>query len=67
MGSNLDKLFENITHLLVNEVHERDIHTDILLIAIKVELSKKTNLKIVLIVDIECESIFRIFRQLSSD
>lgn len=42
-SNNLD-----VTHVLVDEVHERDLHTDFLLIILKDLLIKRPHLKLVL-------------------
>lgn len=48
MGSKSGELFESVTHLILDEVHEREKITDFLLIAIKEGLSIYPNIKIVL-------------------
>lgn len=48
MGSKNGDIFHSVTHLLLDEVHERDKITDFLLIAIKDGLNINPNLKIIL-------------------
>lgn len=48
MGSKSGEIFHSVTHLLLDEVHEREKITDFLLIAIKEGLAINPNLKIVL-------------------
>lgn len=48
MGSKADEIFSSVTHLLLDEVHEREKITDFLLIAIKDGLKLNPNVKIVL-------------------
>lgn len=48
MGSNSGEIFSSVTHLLLDEVHEREKITDFLLIAIKDGLKLNPNVKIVL-------------------
>lgn len=43
-----DQSFENITHLIIDEVHERDTTTDFLLIGVKDALKKYRDLKVIL-------------------
>lgn len=40
--------FKNTTHLIIDEVHERDLDTDFLLLAAKQELQKNPHLRLVL-------------------
>lgn len=42
------EFFENTTHLVIDEVHDRDLDTDFLLLAIKLELERNRNLKVIL-------------------
>lgn len=48
MGAKAGEIFSSVTHLLLDEVHEREKITDFLLIAIKDGLKLNTNVKIVL-------------------
>lgn len=48
MGSKAEEIFSSVTHLLLDEVHEREKITDFLLIAIKDGLKLNPNVKIVL-------------------
>lgn len=48
MGSNAGEIFNSVTHLLLDEVHEREKITDFLLIAIKDGLSANPNIRVVL-------------------
>lgn len=48
MISSKNDCLQNITHLLIDEVHERDVTTDFLLIAVKAALQKYPHLKLVL-------------------
>ncbi|XP_017963450.1 3'-5' RNA helicase YTHDC2 [Drosophila navojoa] len=42
------EFFENTTHLVIDEVHDRDLDTDFLLLAIKLELERNKSLKVIL-------------------
>lgn len=48
LGSETDDVFKNITHLILDEVHERDVNTDLLMIAVRNALKQNIGLKIVL-------------------
>lgn len=48
MISSKNDCLQNITHLLIDEVHERDVTTDFLLIAVKAALQKYPHLKLVI-------------------
>ncbi|GAB0091162.1 RNA helicase [Sergentomyia squamirostris] len=48
MGGHYEKVFANITHVIVDEVHERDKHSDFLLISLKEALTVNPHLKIIL-------------------
>ncbi|GAB0096425.1 RNA helicase [Sergentomyia squamirostris] len=48
MGGHYEKVFANITHVIVDEVHERDKHSDFLLISLKEALAVNPRLKIIL-------------------
>lgn len=41
-------VFEKVTHIILDEVHERDINTDILLLVLRESLKNHQNLKVVL-------------------
>ncbi|EDX02589.1 DExH-box ATP-dependent RNA helicase DExH6 [Drosophila yakuba] len=43
-----ESFFKNTTHLIIDEVHERDLDTDFLLLATKLELQKNPHLRLVL-------------------
>ncbi|XP_016979971.1 ATP-dependent RNA helicase DHX29 [Drosophila rhopaloa] len=43
-----EAFFKNTTHLIIDEVHERDLDTDFLLLATKQELQKNRHLRVVL-------------------
>ncbi|KYR00759.1 DEAD/DEAH box helicase [Tieghemostelium lacteum] len=43
-----DTILENISHLFIDEAHERDIHTDFLLIIIKRLLAENRNLRVII-------------------
>ncbi|XP_016923144.2 ATP-dependent RNA helicase DHX29 [Drosophila suzukii] len=43
-----ESFFKNTTHLIIDEVHERDLDTDFLLLATKLELQKNPQLRLVL-------------------
>ncbi|XP_022208766.1 DExH-box ATP-dependent RNA helicase DExH2 [Drosophila obscura] len=40
--------FETVTHLIIDEVHERDLDTDFLLLVIRLELKKNPQLRVIL-------------------
>ncbi|EDW63086.1 uncharacterized protein [Drosophila virilis] len=42
------EFFNNTTHLVIDEVHDRDLDTDFLLLAIKLELERNKSLKLIL-------------------
>uniref|UniRef100_A0A182NEC0 RNA helicase n=1 Tax=Anopheles dirus TaxID=7168 RepID=A0A182NEC0_9DIPT len=48
VGKNSAKFLKNITHIIIDEVHERDQYSDFLLIALKDNLLKNPHLKIIL-------------------
>nr|XP_049465323.1 3'-5' RNA helicase YTHDC2-like [Anopheles coluzzii] len=48
MGKHSSKFLKNVTHIIIDEVHERDQYSDFLLIALKDKLSKNAHLKIIL-------------------
>ncbi|XP_059608284.1 3'-5' RNA helicase YTHDC2-like [Phlebotomus argentipes] len=48
MGGHYQKVFSNITHVIVDEVHERDKHSDFLLISLKEALAVNPNLRVIL-------------------
>ncbi|XP_017067377.1 3'-5' RNA helicase YTHDC2 [Drosophila eugracilis] len=43
-----ENFFKNTTHLIIDEVHERDLDTDFLLLATKLELKRNPHLRVVL-------------------
>ncbi|KAF1764345.1 hypothetical protein GCK72_004292 [Caenorhabditis remanei] len=43
-----DPLASNITHIIMDEIHEREINTDYLLIAVRECLKRRTDLKVIL-------------------
>uniref|UniRef100_A0A182PJ91 RNA helicase n=1 Tax=Anopheles epiroticus TaxID=199890 RepID=A0A182PJ91_9DIPT len=48
MGKNCSIFLNNVTHIIIDEVHERDQYSDFLLIALKDILTKNAHLKIIL-------------------
>ncbi|XP_055694746.1 3'-5' RNA helicase YTHDC2-like [Lutzomyia longipalpis] len=48
MGGYYTRVFENITHVIVDEVHERDMHSDFLLISLKEAIAVNPHLKVIL-------------------
>lgn len=55
--------FADVSHLIIDEVHERDVHTDFLLAAVKSMLPQRPHLKLLLMFDTENElSFFRFFK-----
>lgn len=58
---NGSELFANTTHLVIDEVHDRDLKTDFLLLAIKLELERNKSLKLILMsatMDLEALSTY---------
>lgn len=58
---NGSELFANTTHLVIDEVHDRDLNTDFLLLAIKLELERNKSLKLILMsatMDLEALSTY---------
>lgn len=47
-GSKEKDRFKNFTHLIIDEIHEREINTDLLLIAIRDGISENPHLKVIL-------------------
>lgn len=47
-GSKQDEVYKNLTHLILDEVHEREKVTDFLLIAIRDALQANPHLKVIL-------------------
>lgn len=47
-GSKQEEVYKNITHLIIDEVHEREKVTDFLLIAIRDALQVNKHLKVIL-------------------
>ncbi|EGC32711.1 hypothetical protein DICPUDRAFT_155280 [Dictyostelium purpureum] len=57
-----DKKLHNVSHLFIDEVHERDIHTDFLLIILKKLLEDNINLRVILMsATIDNSSVSRYF------
>lgn len=55
------ELFANTTHLVIDEVHDRDLNTDFLLLTIKLELERNKSLKLILMsatMDLEALSTY---------
>uniref|UniRef100_A0AAG5DX28 RNA helicase n=1 Tax=Anopheles atroparvus TaxID=41427 RepID=A0AAG5DX28_ANOAO len=48
MGKCVSKFLKNITHIIIDEVHERDQYSDFLLIALKDNLSSHPHVKVIL-------------------
>ncbi|KAL7743492.1 hypothetical protein ACLKA6_018629 [Drosophila palustris] len=48
LAMNGAEFFANTTHLIIDEVHDRDLNTDFLLLAIKLELQRNKSLKLIL-------------------
>uniref|UniRef100_A0A182KGC2 RNA helicase n=1 Tax=Anopheles christyi TaxID=43041 RepID=A0A182KGC2_9DIPT len=48
MGKTSSKFLKNLTHIIIDEVHERDQYSDFLLITLKDKLSKNVHLKVIL-------------------
>ncbi|XP_049294920.1 3'-5' RNA helicase YTHDC2-like [Anopheles funestus] len=48
MGKGCSNFLKNVTHIIIDEVHERDQYSDFLLIALKDNLAKNAHLKIIL-------------------
>ncbi|XP_053659053.1 3'-5' RNA helicase YTHDC2-like [Anopheles marshallii] len=48
MGKGCSNFLKNVTHIIIDEVHERDQYSDFLLIALKDNLSKNPHLNIIL-------------------
>lgn len=46
--SNKQEIFRNTTHLIIDEIHERDKNTDFMLISVKDQLKLDTELKVIL-------------------
>lgn len=46
--SNKHEIFRNTTHLIIDEIHERDKNTDFMLISVKDQLKHDTKLKVIL-------------------
>lgn len=61
LAMNGAELFANTTHLVIDEVHDRDLNTDFLLLAIKLELERNKALKLILMsatMDLEALSTY---------
>ncbi|XP_060663266.1 3'-5' RNA helicase YTHDC2 [Drosophila nasuta] len=48
LAMNGNEFFANTTHLIIDEVHDRDLNTDFLLLAVKLELERNRRLKVIL-------------------
>ncbi|XP_034490179.1 3'-5' RNA helicase YTHDC2 [Drosophila innubila] len=48
LAMNGAEFFANTTHLIIDEVHDRDLNTDFLLLAVKLELQRNKSLKLIL-------------------
>ncbi|XP_017852030.1 3'-5' RNA helicase YTHDC2 [Drosophila busckii] len=48
LAMNGAEFFSNTTHLIIDEVHDRDLDTDFLLLALKLELQRNRTLKVIL-------------------
>lgn len=46
--SNKNEIFRNTTHLIIDEIHERDKNTDFMLISVKEQLKTDKHLKVIL-------------------
>lgn len=61
LAMNGAELFANTTHLVIDEVHDRDLNTDFLLLTIKLELERNKGLKVILMsatMDLEALSTY---------
>lgn len=61
LAMNRAELFANTTHLVIDEVHDRDLNTDFLLLTIKLELERSKALKLIIMsatMDLEALSTY---------
>jgi ATP-dependent RNA helicase DHX29 len=56
-----ERLLGNVTHIVIDEVHERQVQTDVLLIAVKQILLKRSDLKVILMSATMNSSLFSDF------
>uniref|UniRef100_A0A182T1H2 RNA helicase n=1 Tax=Anopheles maculatus TaxID=74869 RepID=A0A182T1H2_9DIPT len=64
LGKGCTQFFQNVTHIIIDEVHERDSYSDFLLIALKDNLVKHPDLKIILMsATIESDTFSKYFNQ----
>ncbi|XP_035893626.1 3'-5' RNA helicase YTHDC2-like [Anopheles stephensi] len=64
MGKGCAKFLQNVTHIIIDEVHERDQYSDFLLIALRDSLAKNPLLKIILMsATIESDTFAKYFNQ----
>lgn len=62
MGKNATSILNDVTHIIVDEVHERDQYSDFLLISLKEKVLQHTNIKIILMsATIESNTFSRYF------
>lgn len=62
MGKNSTSILNDVTHIIVDEVHERDQYSDFLLISLKEKVLQHTNIKIILMsATIESNTFSRYF------
>ncbi|XP_055534497.1 3'-5' RNA helicase YTHDC2-like [Wyeomyia smithii] len=62
MGKNANSILNDVTHIIVDEVHERDQYSDFLLISLKEKVLQHTNIKIILMsATIESNTFSRYF------
>ncbi|XP_058459570.1 3'-5' RNA helicase YTHDC2-like isoform X2 [Malaya genurostris] len=62
MGKNANSILNDVTHIIVDEVHERDQYSDFLLISLKEKVLQHANIKIILMsATIESNTFSRYF------
>ncbi|KXJ83370.1 hypothetical protein RP20_CCG007418 [Aedes albopictus] len=62
MGKNSTSILNDVTHIIVDEVHERDQYSDFLLISLKEKVLQHTNIKVILMsATIESNTFSRYF------
>lgn len=62
MGKNSTSILNDVTHIIVDEVHERDQYSDFLLISLREKVLQHTNIKIILMsATIESNTFSRYF------